>query len=147
MACVALSNAIEVRLAGLRIADKDIENFICAAVRCLIDLAVKKRRDVGNLLRRQTRKIRHAPIGAADLHEIAELLAALVVNHENGADEIRTSISAPRIRSVTETALRKKRSLSPLDGCLIEYRCGRKPIPALTLRMRGEGESHDQSHD
>ena len=69
-----------------------------------------------DIIRRQLRKRGHAGLGAAVLNHGADLFFFLIMQNDNGADQIRTLRSA-RIFSVTGGAILFEEGLAFLGGC------------------------------
>src|SRR5207237_1051007 len=111
--------AVERRLAGLRIADEDIENLVQVPSGDQANGVMQKRREVRHLGVGELIELRHAAIGPADAEEFAELPAAFVLLDERRAREIGAARSAARVRAVAEAALRAEQLAAPPDRCSI----------------------------
>src|SRR5262249_1635346 len=118
MAGVALAGAIEKGFAHLRVTDQNVEDFVSAAVSRRRDPLVQKRRDIPGLLLAHI-ELGHAFVGAADLQELAKLLAILVVHHQDRTDQVRAGLATGPVAAVAKAALRDKRLLSTLHVGLI----------------------------
>src|SRR5262245_50079662 len=152
MTGIALAGAVEKGFTRLRVADQNVENFVCAAVDHSRNPLVQKRRDIPGLLLAHI-ELGHAFVGAAFLQEFSKLLAVLVVYHEDRTDQVRAGLAAGRVAAVAEAALRDKHFLSALHGGLIEPRAssqGRRRIVRRRLfgshqrrRPHKEGDDDD----
>ena len=103
MAGGAAASSVEERLAACGVSYQDVSDLVGAAVCSRRDLAVQKSRDIGDLLRRQCER-GHAAGGTSVPQELAELLAAFIVEHQNRAKQIGTALAPSGARAVAKAA-------------------------------------------
>ena len=69
---------------------EDVEHLIQTAVRVQEDRRVQERREVGHLVGGELKR-RHPLVRSARAQELAKLLAAFIVLHEDRAGQVRSS--------------------------------------------------------
>src|SRR6266446_3123126 len=122
MTRIALSSSIEKCFARSGVADDDVLNLVSSAIGCQVYFGMQPGCDISDLLFRQVGKGLHAFVGTPYFEERANLFAFLVVEHQDGTDQVRSAIAPSCVCAVAKTAIHKKRALSTLNRSLVELR-------------------------
>src|SRR5215831_18856173 len=147
MALRASACSVEVGLAGFRVANQNVLKLIGLTERGVIDALVQERGDIRDLGVSQ-RKLGHALILAALFDNRADFLAAFVIKHDNGADEIGSAFAPLGVCAVAEAAVRGERCLASL-GCGSVYGWNATLVRAPALAASRWGRllgGYDRSH-
>src|SRR2546421_6499392 len=118
MTAVAAPRAVEIRLAGFRIADQDVEDLVGAAIGVEINRGMQKSGEIHHLRLGQV-ELRHAAVRPPDAEKGAELLTAFILLHDDRARQIGAARPAARIRAMAEAALLDEQGSAALDRGLI----------------------------
>jgi hypothetical protein len=115
MTCIAFAGAVEIFLACFGITYYDIQDLITPAMCGRFNALMEKCGNIGNLLRAQS-EFRHAFVRPAVQNDGADLIAALIIEHQDRAKQVRTSFSPFGIGAVAEAAGSYEQCSTALDS-------------------------------